>query len=396
MCTFAIMKHLVIRNLGPLRESDIELKRINVIIGSQSSGKSCVLKTACYCTWVEKRIELTQTSDFFAKDNNFLDELERFHKLKGYIKDDTFIQYESDYMMFSYDNATKKFRFDWKKDRWKYRRPKVTYIPAERNLVAAIPNWFEVKFADDNIRDFMVDWETARQYTTNNLSVLNLGVSYHYDSNTRSDKVQVDNDVTLDFTNTSSGLQSLIPMFVHLNYLSTVQVGKIAKSSVIGNKEINDLIRQVFDNVISSSGKKVIEDIGQKRSQFVLEANGEAYALQKSDIKKMEDIISQYIVTDHCDIFLEELEANLFPPTQSNVVEWLLAMTTGKQSNNLFVATHSPYILTSFLEKKNIDMTLLYTRMSEGKMIIRSATEQDIQGIYDYGVDAFFNIESLG
>ena len=41
------MKHLVIRNLGPLKEAEVELKRINVIIGSQSSGKSCVLKTAC-------------------------------------------------------------------------------------------------------------------------------------------------------------------------------------------------------------------------------------------------------------------------------------------------------------------------------------------------------------
>lgn len=389
------MKHLVIRNLGPLKESDIELKRINVIIGSQSSGKSCVLKTACYCTWVEKRIELTQTSDFFAKDNNFLNELERFHKLKGYIKDDTFIQYESDYMMFSYNNATKIFSFDWKKNRWKYRRSKVTYIPAERNIVAVIPNLFEVKFADDNILNFIVDWNTARR-STNNLSILNLGVSYHYDADTGSDKVQVDDDVYLDLTNTSSGLQSLIPMFVHLNHLITVQVGKNAELSVKGHNEITNLIKKVFDNVVRSSRGKVSEDIGEKRSQFVLEANGEANILQKSDIQKIEDVISQYIVTDHCDIFLEEPEANLFPPTQSNVVEWLLAMTTGKQSNNLFVATHSPYILTSFLEKKNIDMTLLYTRMSEGKMIIRSATEQDIQGIYDYGVDAFFNIESLG
>ena len=30
---FAPMKHLVIRNLGPLKEADVELKRINVIIG---------------------------------------------------------------------------------------------------------------------------------------------------------------------------------------------------------------------------------------------------------------------------------------------------------------------------------------------------------------------------
>lgn len=390
------MKHLVIRNLGPLKEADIELKRINVIIGPQSSGKSCVLKTACYCTWVEKRIELTQTADFFAKDNNFLNELERFHKLKGYIKDDTFISYESDYMMFSYDNATKTFLFNWKNDRWKYRRSKVTYIPAERNLVAAIPNWFEVKFADDNIRDFMADWETARQSTTHNLPVLNLGVLYHYDANTKSDKVQTADGVTLDFTNTSSGLQSLIPMFVHLNYLSAVQIGKIANSSVTGSKEINDLTKLVFDYFSPLFGEKVIEDIEGKRSSVVLEINGEAYSMQRSDIKKMDDIISQYIVTDHCDIFLEEPEANLFPPTQSSVVEWLLAMTTGEQSNNLFVATHSPYILNSFLEKKNIPMTLLYTRMLDGQMVIRTATEEDIQGIYDFGVDAFFNIESLG
>lgn len=389
------MKHLVIRNLGPLKEADIELKRINVIIGPQSSGKSCVLKTACYCTWVEKRIELTQTADFFAKGNNFLNELERFHKLKGYIKDDTFISYESDYMMFSYDNATKTFLFNWKNDRWNYRRPKVTYIPAERNLVAAIPNWFEVKFADDNIRDFMADWETARQSTTHNLPVLNLGVLYHYDANTKSDKVQTADGVTLDFTNTSSGLQSLIPMFVHLNYLSVVQVGKSDNSSVTGNKEKIDLTKLVYDYFCPLLGKKVVEDVGKMRS-FVLEINGEVYSLQKSDIKKMEDIISQYVVTDHCDIFLEEPEANLFPPTQSSVVEWLLAMTTGEQSNNLFVATHSPYILNSFLEKKNIPMTLLYTRMLDGQMVIRTATEEDIQGIYDFGVDAFFNIESLG
>ena len=168
------MKHIVIQNLGPLKEADVELKCINVIIGSQSSGKSCVLKTACYCTWVEKRIELTQTSDFFEKDDNFLKELERFHKLKGYVKDDTFISYESDFMAFSFNNKTKVFKFNWKEGRWNYKRPKVTYIPAERNLVATIPNWYEVNFEDNNIRSFMADWENARQETGYNLPVLNL------------------------------------------------------------------------------------------------------------------------------------------------------------------------------------------------------------------------------
>lgn len=351
------MKHLVIHNLGPLKEADVELKHINVIIGSQSSGKSCVLKTACYCTWVEKRIELTQTSDFFAKDGNFLKELERFHKLKGYIKPDTFISYESDYMAFSYDNATNTFKFEWKEDRWNYRRSKVTYIPAERNLVAAIPNWFQVKFADDNIRDFMADWETARQATQEDITVLNLGVSYHYDANTKSDRVKVSDDVTLDFTNTSSGLQSVIPLFVHLSHITKIRHDRIES---FANLQENSIL------------------------------------LAKLDEEDKKDVYTNYVHTHHCDIFLEEPEANLFPPTQSNLVEWLLNKTKGDHSSNLFIATHSPYILNAFMEKPDIDMALLYTRATDGLMMVKVATEQDFQDIYDYGVDVFFNIETLG
>ena len=351
------MKHIVIRNLGPLKEADVELKSINVIIGSQSSGKSCVLKTACYCTWVEKRIELSQTSDFFAKDDNFLKELESFHKLKGYIKDDTFISYESDFMSFSYDNKNKTFAFSWKEGRWDYKRSKVTYIPAERNLVAAIPNWFQVKFNDDNIRDFMADWETARQATTNDLSVLNLGVSYHYDANTKSDKVQVADGVMLDFTNTSSGLQSVIPLFVHLSYVTKIKYERIES---FANLQENSIL------------------------------------LAKMDEEDKKNVYTNYVHTHHCDIFLEEPEANLFPPTQSRLVEWLFDMTKGERPCNLFVATHSPYILNAFMEKLDIDMTLLYTRTADGLIMVKTATEHDFQDIYDYGVDAFFNIETLG
>lgn len=391
------MKHLVIRNLGPLKEADVELKRINVIIGSQSSGKSCVLKTACYCTWVEKRIELTQTSDFFAIDGNFLKELERFHKLQGYIRDDTFISYESDFMAFSYDNATKTFKFDWKEGRWNYKRSKVTYIPAERNLVAAIPNWFQVKFADDNIRDFMADWETARQTTQEDLSVLNLGVSYHYDANTKSDKVQVADGVMLDFTNTSSGLQSVIPLFVHLNYLNNTLKGTLSKSSVSSSKEnelLSDYINKYF---ISRDGKPIKEeDVRGDKEAIAFKINEQWYSANGVDFEEIGNIYLRYILISHCDIFLEEPEANLFPPTQSNLVEWLLDMTKDEQPSNLFIATHSPYILNAFLEKQDIDMTLLYTRTIEGQITVKTAAEQDLQDIYDYGVDAFFNIETLG
>ena len=298
-----------------------------------------------------------QSADFFAKDGNFLKELERFHKLKGYIRPDTFISYESDFMSFSFDNATHSFKFEWKEGRWDYKRSKVTYIPAERNLVAAIPNWFQVKFADDNIRDFMADWETARQATINDLDVLNLGVSYHYDADMRSDKVLVADGVTLDFTNTSSGLQSVIPLFVHLNHITNIKHDRVES---FANFQENGML------------------------------------LSKLEMNGMKEVYTNYVHTHHCDIFLEEPEANLFPPTQSNLVEWLLSLTKGEQPNNLFVATHSPYILNAFIEKQDIDIALLYTRTTGGLTTVKTATEQDVQDIYDYGVDAFFNIETLG
>ena len=332
------MKHLIIRNIGPLNEADITLKKVNVIIGPQSSGKSCVLKVACYCTWVEKRIELTQDPSFFEKENAFINELVRFHKLKSYIKADTYIEYESDCMHFSYSRQTGQFKFEWK-NRWGYTRSKVTYIPAERNMVAVIPNWFEVKLADDNIRDFMSDWETARKATAQQLEVLNLGVSYHYEESSRADKVRIESGEELDFTDTSSGLQSLIPLYVHLNYLKSLQYEQTKNESVSKNT-------------------------------------------------------SRYTGNHFCDIFLEEPEENLFPPTQTQLTDWLLDLTEWPHASNLFIATHSPYILTSLLEKQDIDLGLFFTNPG-GMPNVNTATEEDIQEIYDYGVDAFFNLETF-
>ena len=54
------MRHLSIRSFGPLESVDIEIGRLNVIVGPQSSGKSSVLKVSAFFAWLEKRIELTQ------------------------------------------------------------------------------------------------------------------------------------------------------------------------------------------------------------------------------------------------------------------------------------------------------------------------------------------------
>ena len=53
-------KTIEIHNFGPLKEAHLKPGLANLIIGLQSSGKSCVMMMACYCSWVEKRISIRQ------------------------------------------------------------------------------------------------------------------------------------------------------------------------------------------------------------------------------------------------------------------------------------------------------------------------------------------------
>lgn len=400
-----VMRKLLIRNIGPLETAEIEMAKVNVIIGPQSSGKSCVLKIACFCTWVEKKIELAQSVGDFAKNDYFIQELTRFHKLYGYFKKDSFIAYESDFMKFSFDVSINKFDFEWKKNRWDYFRPKVSYIPAERNMVAAIPNWFDVKLYGDNIQSFMADWDRARKTCTDFVDILNMGVSYKYDEQTKKDYVKVDDNTTLELTNTSSGLQSLIPLFIHLSYIGNIH-NLLNEAQSYANRQLGEnFLKTMYEELFKKTGKTatvphetVLRKDGkpQVSASFTIAAIG-PYLLEFTNKRFAAEcgaIYKRYIKTHHAEIFLEEPENNLFPPTQVRLVDWLLKQTEGDNGADLFVATHSPYMMNAFLERELTNFQLFIEKKEGKTSTVVTATDSDVQEIYDDGIDVFYNIES--
>lgn len=399
------MRRLKINNLGALKSIDIIFSQVNVIIGPQSLGKSTILKVASYCTWVEKRIELTQNYAQFAQGDLFIKELVEFHKLNGYVHPNTYIEYETDFMKFSYNHEKLLFHFIWKNQRWDYKRPKVSYIPSERNLVAAIPNWYEVSMGRNNIRSFMTDWETARQVTVENINILDLDVTYHYESDGKKDKVESHHSNSLDFTNTSSGLQSLIPLFVHLNYLYFTQYQVEKDKKIKGDWENDNLLNVIYRELFLSKGrtkpklKQIDDGHGGKVEVPVyirsIIGNIPLRFTEKEDVDECMAIYERYLMTDHSEVFLEEPENNLFPPTQDSLVKWLLDKTLDERPNTLFIATHSPYVLSSILEEDEIPLSLFFVYEKEGESIVKTATREDMRGIYNYGIDAFFNLDNL-
>lgn len=337
------MTRLIIKNVGPIQEVDMELNKVNVIIGPQSSGKSTIDKIACYCSWVEKQVCLEQSFDYFTKQTAFIDELVRFHKLQGYFDSTSVINYESEVVRIEY--VSEIVRFEWGEGRWMFQRPKISYIPAERNMVAAIPNWFAVKFQDNNILSFMTDWGDSRsQYTKDRpLSIMNLGADYYYEEGTNTDYVKLANGKTLTFTATSSGLQSLIPLYA-LIYSYEFHFENIDKLTSYATR---------------ISTKEVIEKIYQNRFRYHTTVRGDSSSVPKSEsfpyngrtccVRPGEkDVCIQtfdaFTRTQHCNLFVEEPEQNLFPATQLELI-YELVKGCLTRDHRLFITTHSPYIL---------------------------------------------------
>ena len=313
------MKRLTIRNFGPIEEVVIELKRMNVILGPQSSGKSTVLKVACFCDWMERQMALTQTPERYCKPDFFVQNLVGFHKLEGFMQPDSYIRYDHDAISFEYNAKLNKCNFSWPSSaakRWDYKRVKIAYIPSERNLVAAIPNWYQVSMSNNNILNFMKEWEFARKNFSKKEPILGLPFSYKYNVSDKADHIVMPDGQELNLTNASSGLQSLTPLYIMLRYLT--------------NEFYKERRTKVEETILRENLERIVA------REFV----------DKKPEKQLE-IINGMLTPYRTDVYIEEPEAHIYPSTQKDFVYSLVSLLNGRRKHFCFIATHSPYILTA-------------------------------------------------
>lgn len=385
------MRRLLIKNLGPIQEASLELGQVNVIIGLQSSGKSCVLKTACYCAWVEKRLELTQKVNGFGSGSTFIDIMAKYYNMTGYVRENTYVEYESNQLIFSYNHSDRAFDMRWKPGHWNYKRPKVSYVPADRNLVAAIPGWSSLSL-DENMLEFMSNWDKARRFVKKEENFLGLGMSYVYDDNMSiADRIQLEDGKSLILKESSSGIQSLLPMYVHLDYMTN---GQYYDDNTKLSYEQKEERRYLLSTIYRKLYKKKLQE--GDAEEVIVSIDGFDYNFsEKKYAKRFQQIYQKYIKVDHSEIFLEEPEDNLFPPTQCQFVNWLLDAIK-VHNDMLFVATHSPYILNQLIKLDPKGLTVFFTHRTddENRMYsVRQLDATEVREIYDNGVDMFFNFE---
>jgi AAA15 family ATPase/GTPase len=248
------MEKLNIINFGPISKAEIEIKDINVYIGTTSSGKSTVAKLVSI---------FRNESLYKATTINQFNKLLADYNIDFNIIVNTVIRYDNFDFFYEVKGGKVNSNFSVGKS------PKTfnpIYIPAERLFFPTIsksifglmsnnvslPKWFI---------EFGAEFEKARN-SVKKFSIDFLNVSYEFRES--QDYVKLENDTIVRLSQASSGLQSVIPLILVVQY-NTTSEGASKDMFVIEEPELNlypssqkDLIEFIVRAINESNDKLII------------------------------------------------------------------------------------------------------------------------------------------
>ncbi|MFK5976269.1 MAG: AAA family ATPase [Sulfurovum sp.] len=317
------MSKIKIKNFGPIKEGltkndgFIDIKKVTVFIGYQATGKSTIVKIYSTLTWLEKALyrEDIKESDIIGY-NRFINKFCAYQGLKTYFNKNTYIKYLGDSYTFEYVNE----KISIIKNKNKYLAPKIMYIPAERNFLSLVDNPEKLKQLPLHLYTFLEEFEKSKKYNSTAITLPINNISFEFQKQNKISYIK-GIDYKIKLSEASSGIQSLLPIYLVSKFLSQ----SINKESDNGKKmlsveEHTKLKREV---------KKILKN--DKLSDELKEASLE---LLSSSFKNA------------CFInIVEEMEQNLFPESQKQLLYSLLEFANISKGNKLLLTTHSPYII---------------------------------------------------
>lgn len=340
------MNRLEIRNIGPITYIDIPINRVNVIIGKQSSGKSTIAKVLSFCLWLEKDIVAHQNKDYI--DSELLrKELLNYHKMSNYFNEGAYIHYEGNYISFKYHDL-EHFNITLKEGFNNAKNGKVAYIPSERNLVV-LNNISSLSMDKSYVRDFLFNWLTAHsKYTKNDaMPIVDLNVRYYYDEESKSDKIILPNEKELEIDEASSGIQSVIPLYIYMNYVTkwifeNEEGTSYDKYSVIQKALLKEIAHDADDEEIETYlGSPSLQQKIQENLALIRKTKEN---LKNSELATVSDLMERLEKPHYANMIVEEPELNLFPQTQVRLI-YAMFKEIDFNRDMVLMTTHSPYTL---------------------------------------------------
>lgn len=335
------MSHITIRNFGPIKDIALPIKKYNIFIGNSGTGKSTLAKVICNAQWLEK--ELVVSNEERPKDistaTTYINQLIEYHNLNGYLQPDTYIEYQGAYLTFKFDNAKGETAFSYtlRRDLDSFCRLKTLYVPSERSMVAAIPNWFEIKLPNTNLRSFLSAWQNARLTFSigNPLPLIPFDAKYYSTKEEPSDFIEFVDGKKLLLPYVASGLQATVPLTALTSYFSRPTLFRM-HYSLLDQQYLSDVIQYV-------KSYKGNDEIGKVES-FEVKEDG-SLEIEGKHIDDLKHRFENLTKVKGTSFFIEEPELNLFPKLQNELFKDIIKSINSIKDNALTITTHSPYIL---------------------------------------------------
>lgn len=312
------MSSIIIKNFGAIKmhNAPIEIKKVTFFIGNQGSGKSTVAKLIATFMWIEKAlVRGDYDKKWFKRKNRFKNTFLPYHRIENYLKKDTFIQYEGEAYIITYENEFLKLE---EKKNNNYSLPQIMYVPSERNFIAYVRSPKELKLSSEALKEFLTEFDNSKEIVKNlSLPINKAMLDYDKLNDTLNLKGE---DYKIKLTEASSGFQSFAPIYMVSNYL----VNTIKKDSGIKVSMSGDEI---------SRFRKEIEQLYKDKY-----LNDELKRIAISVLSK------KFNKTSFVNI-VEEPEQNLFPTSQRDMLYSLLKINNEIADNKLIITTHSPYLV---------------------------------------------------
>jgi len=319
------MSKIKIKNFGPIKEGYqendgwMDVKKVTVFIGNQGSGKSTVAKVISTMTWMEKAINRGDV-DKGRLSHAYFYEIFKYQRIKSYFKENTTIEYEGEKMNIRYSKDLKYPTIEIK-DNAEFKVPKIMYVPAERNFLSVVKNAFGAKNLPDTLYTFAEELRKGQLELNNKLLELPIGdIKYKFNEENETSYI-VGKDFELDLLESSSGYQSLVPLYLVTKFLTD----ELKKGENVLREQLN------------------VEQSVRRNNEIAKIMFDEAFSeAQKSE--KVKQVDKRYLNTCFTNI-VEEPEQNLFPTSQKSMLESLLEFNNMNEGNKLIMTTHSPYLI---------------------------------------------------
>ena len=378
------MAKLRVKNFGPIKEGFsendgfMEITPVTVICGNQATGKSTIAKLYSTLTWLEKSLVKTGLGKKTVPNTDFISFCSQ-QRLHEYFTKSTEIEYIGHTCTFSFKNNafSHELAKDFNNSLLSYNRPKIMYIPAERNLLTVVDDADDIGNLPLMLSILLEEYNKAKKHSESGLFDLPISnVQLQYDRQTRSTKVLTATGA-IDILNSSSGIQSVAPISLVARFLADDVSGdflrNINRLSVNGREEIKEWLRQGD----SPLGREVT------LSYFEQLLYGQT--ISESMKEKLSLLLHFFFNTCFINI-VEEPEQNLYPESQGKVLFELLECMNTNEHNQLMITTHSPYMLSYLTQSAKAAELLKKGVPSErvGKIVpVKSAVAGEKISIYE-------------